>query len=203
MPSLTDLPKNPKPPAFVLTHGAGGGIDDRGLTALARGLFDAGHAVLRLELPYRAAGRKSPPKAELSVPGFVQAFEDASKKLGRCVAGGKSYGGRVASMAVADGMEAAGLVFYGYPLHAPGRSGEPRVDHWARIDVPCLFLQGTRDQLCDLKVLEKHLGKIPGGATLEIVEGGDHSLKVSSKRDASVVLAELAPVVAEWAAKSF
>ncbi|MGH2718360.1 MAG: alpha/beta hydrolase family protein, partial [Actinomycetota bacterium] len=123
----------------------------------------------------------------------------------RWAAGGKSYGGRVASLAVAGGMQVAGLVFYGYPLHPPGKPESLRVGHWPEITVPCLFLQGSHDTFCTLELLRQHLPELGGPATLHVVEGGDHSLQIRAKdvpdgkaMTAPVTLARLAPLVARW-----
>ncbi|HVE76506.1 MAG TPA: alpha/beta family hydrolase [Actinomycetota bacterium] len=167
---------------FVLTHGAGTGIEAGGLPEVAAALAGKGHAVIRMDLPYRAAGRKAPPKAEKSVAGFTSALMEAFRISGSktLIAGGKSYGGRVASMAAAEGAAVHGLVFLGYPLHRPGMPSEPRISHWPDIKVPCLFLQGDRDPFCDLTLLKKNLPLIKR-ATLEVIEGGDHSLRLRRK----------------------
>ncbi len=192
----------------LLTHGAGGDASGPGLEALARGLARQGHLTVRFNLPYWEAGRATPPAAERSVPGFREAYDAARAQAGDAgtwAAGGKSYGGRVASLAAADGMEVAALVFYGYPLHAPGRQERPRVAHWPSITVPCMFLQGTHDPFCSLALLREHLPGLGAPATLHVVEGGDHSLNVPAARapdgkarSAAHVLAELAPTVSEW-----
>jgi uncharacterized protein len=193
---------------LLLTHGAGGDCRGAGLEALARGLATLGHSVGRFDLPYRVAGRRTPPKAEQSAPAFAEALGEARREhpgVAAWVVGGKSYGGRVASLAVAGGLEAAGLVFYGYPLHPPGRPDRLRVDHWPSIRVPCLFLEGTADPFCNLDLLKQHLPSLGAPATLEVVDGGDHSLAVTASRSpdgrarsASDVLGALAPVVAGW-----
>lgn len=194
-------------PGVALAPGAGGDLRGAGLGALAGGLASLGHLVLRFNLPYREAGRGTPPAAERSAGGYRAAVEDATRQLlpGPWVVGGKSYGGRVASLAVAGGLEAAGLVFYGYPLHAPGREDALRVAHWPSIRVPCLFLEGTADPFCNLDLLGEHLPALGAPATLHVVEGGDHSLGVTAARSpdgkaraAPQVLAGLAAVVAEW-----
>jgi hypothetical protein len=194
--------------SVALTHGAGGDVHGAGLQALAQGLAALGHTVVRFNLPYREAGRSSPPAAEKSVPGYREGFEAARARIGDerpWAAGGKSYGGRVASLAVAEGMEAAALVFYGYPLHPPGKPESLRVAHWPAIKVPCLFLEGTQDPFCNLDLLREHLPSLGGPATLHVVEGGDHSLQVraSSSPDGrplspARVMAGLAPVVSSW-----
>lgn len=194
----------------MLTHGAGGDAFGPGLAALALGLAQAGHPVVRFNLPYREAGRAAPPKAERSVGAYRAAYGDARRQAaggtpGPWAAGGKSYGGRVASLAAAAGMDVAGLVFYGYPLHAPGREDAPRVQHWPAITVPCLFLEGTEDPFCNLDLLRRHLPELGAPPTLHVVEGGDHSLRVKGSRapdgrpiSEAAVLAGLAPVVSAW-----
>ncbi|HEX2180593.1 MAG TPA: alpha/beta family hydrolase, partial [Actinomycetota bacterium] len=143
---------DPLPLRFLLTHGAGGDRNTAGLKALGRGLAERGYLVVRPDLPYRAAGRASPPLAEKSVPGLVATLEAARRETGEgpWVVGGRSYGGRVASMAVAGGLNAAGLLLYSYPLHRPGDPSQLRVAHWPQIKVPSLFLEGTNDPFCDL-----------------------------------------------------
>lgn len=182
----------------------------RGSWRWRTGLAARGHLVVRFNLPYRSAGGRTPPVAERSVPGFVGAFEQVRARPAEQVwaVGGKSYGGRVASLAVAGGLEAAALVFYGYPLHPPGRPQQLRVDHWGSIRVPCLFLEGTHDPFCRLELLTEALPLLSGPSTLHLVEGGDHSLAVPASRSptgrarsAVSVLADLAEVVAGWLAQ--
>jgi predicted alpha/beta-hydrolase family hydrolase len=210
LPAIAEGSPSSGSPGVLLSHGAGGDKSSKGLTALAKGLSDAGHFVVRFDLPYRVAGRSSPPKAEQSIPGFVGALEAARTQFPghNWVVGGKSYGGRVASLGVAQGMEAAGLLFYGYPLHAPGRKANPRTDHWSDIGVPALFLQGSNDALCDLDILKTHLDELGSSHQLIVVEGGDHSLKVTAKRapDGKATSEEevakgLAPQISSWISK--
>jgi uncharacterized protein len=168
----------------LLTHGAGGDLDNAGLVTLADLLADLGHPVVRANLPYREAGRRGAPRAESNVGHsrrLLAAASEVTGLTGPWIAGGKSYGGRVASLLAAedDGEDLLGLLFYGYPLHPPGKPERLRVEHWPRVPVPCLFLQGTRDPFCDPGLLEQHVGKFPRRATIELVEGGDHSLKVT------------------------
>lgn len=202
-------PAAPAEPSFVLTHGAGGDLCTPGLKAMAEGIAGRGHLVVRVDLPYRAAGRASAPLAARSVPGFIESVRQVVERFGpdsAWVVGGRSYGGRVASMAAAEGLAAAGLLFYSYPLHRPGDSSAPRVEHWPDIAVPCLFLEGTNDPFCDLDLLRVHLPRLGGPATLHVVEGGDHSLKVTGAgapdgkaRSEKVVAAGLASVIEPWA----
>lgn len=204
-------PDKPREPYVFLAHGAGNDLHGAALVALAAGIAERGHLVVRFNLPYREIGNRRPPQAAKSIDPYWASFKDAVRRLGpkaRWVAGGKSYGGRVASLAAAQGMLASGLLFYGYPLHAPGKSDDPRVEHWPRIEVPCLFLQGTKDPLCDSEKLRGSLKKLGGMPTLQVVEGGDHSLAVSARdardgvrRTEPEVLESLVPTVVEWLAR--
>ena len=206
--AVVHRPSRARGAAFLLTHGAGGDLDSAPLVALADAIAEFGHIVVRANLPYREAGRRAPPRADRAVAGFRSLAEAARRELGprrAWVFGGKSYGGRVASLAVADGLDAAGLLLYGYPLHPPGKPARLRVDHWPDIDVPCLFLQGTRDPFATLNLLERNLTKLPRRARVHVVEGGDHSLHISKRasEDDQVHRAEeittgLGPVVKEW-----
>lgn len=210
LPAEVDHPyRAGRSPSFVLTHGAGGSLATPGLRALGEALADRGFLVVRVDLPYRAAGRKTPPKAESSVAGFAGAVRDARSRFGGTswVVGGRSYGGRVASLAVAQGLVAAGLVLYSYPLHRPGDASRPRVDHWPSITVPTLFLEGTNDPFCDPQTFERYLPSLGAETTVHTVAGGDHSLKISRKSapdgvavGETKVAAGLAEVVERWAA---
>jgi uncharacterized protein len=195
----------------LLTHGAGGDLDADGLVALAAVLAGDGHAVVRANLPYREAGRRAAPRADRSVEPFRRVASAAASLLGDTrpwILGGKSYGGRVASLAVADGLAAAGLLFYGYPLHPPGKPERPRVEHWHRVTVPCLFLQGDRDTFSDRGLLDEHLRKLPRRPTVLSVPGGDHSLRVTgaaspdgSPRSPEVSIQALRGPITRWAAE--
>jgi uncharacterized protein len=194
--------------SVLLTHGAGGDLDGAGLVALAEVLASQGHQVVRANLPHREQGKRGAPRADRSVGAFKQIVAAAKAELSDdrpWILGGKSYGGRVASMAVADGVSAAGLLFYGYPLHPPGKQDQLRVSHWPAVGVPCLFLQGERDTFCDIGLLEEKVTKLPRRATIHVVPGGDHSLDVSAKaapdgvrRSAEDVIADLEDVIARW-----
>lgn len=206
--AVVHRPTRPGRPAFLLTHGAGGDMEGAGLIALCDAIAARGHLVVRANLPYRESGRKAPPRADRSVPGFHALFASARELAPRTpwVVGGKSYGGRVASLAVADGLDAVGLLFYGYPLHPPGKPEKLRVEHWPDVKVPCLFLQGDRDTFSDPLLLEENLRRLPRRAAVHVVEGGDHSLKVAGAhapdgkpRSAAEVTASLGSVVDDWA----
>lgn len=201
-------PERRRGPAVLLTHGAGGDLDGAELRALAELVAGRGHRVVRVNLPYREAGQGGAPRADRSVAAFRQIVTRVRERLPEersWVLGGKSYGGRVASMAVAEGLPAAGLLFYGYPLHPPGKRDKLRVSHWPLVPVRCLFLQGDRDPFCDVGLLEENLTKLPRRATLHVVRGGDHNLEVaasaapdSRRRPATEVVAGLGDVVGGW-----
>lgn len=205
-------PARTRRPAFLLVHGAGGDLDGPGLVALCDAIAGRGHLVVRANLPFREAGRASPPRVDRAVSGYVALAASVRELAPRTpwVFGGKSYGGRVASLAVAHAdLRAAGLLFYGYPLHPPGKPDKLRVDHWPDIKVPCLFVQGDRDQFSDEELLEQNLRRLPRRARVHVVRGGDHSLKVTGKyapdgvaRDPEEVTGELGPLVDSWIEES-
>ena len=205
--AIHDVPRSRAMPV-LLAPGAGGDLDGEGLTALAETLAGLGHPVVRVNLPHHELGRRSAPRAERSVAPLQQLLRAAREELGRTgrwILGGKSYGGRVASLAVAGGTDAAGLLFYGYPLHPPGRPEKLRVDHWPDVGVPCLFLHGTRDPFGDVELLETQVRKLPRRVTLQVVEGGDHSLRVTGRaspdgtpRSEAASIAALAQPLREW-----
>jgi predicted alpha/beta-hydrolase family hydrolase len=164
-------------------------------------MADESIAAARFNFHYVNAGRRSPdPEASLRA-AWNEAFEGVTAMAGGLpvLVGGKSLGGRIASMCVADGMEAAGLVFLGYPLHPPGKPDRLRADHLSRIEVPMLFLQGTRDPFAKPELLDTVIGKLGDRATLARVEGGDHSFRVRGvEADDRGIGASLAAVAAPF-----
>ncbi|WP_426995705.1 alpha/beta family hydrolase [Pseudarthrobacter sp. N5] len=187
--------------SLVLAHGAGAGMDHPFLRGLSQALNDDGVATLRFNFPYREAGRKFPDRPPAAIAAWRAAMtEAAARSAGEPLwAGGKSFGGRMASMAVADDMPAAGLVYLGYPLHPPGRPDKIRDEHLYGLKVPMLFLQGTRDPFATRELLEAVVARIGPIATLEWSEGGDHSFGVAGvKRGAEEVGASLAGPVAAF-----
>ncbi len=183
---------------LALAHGAGAGMDHPFMAGFARGI--AGHAVasLRFNFPYIERGRRSPDPERVLRETWLAAFEAAtSSSDGRPVlAGGKSLGGRIASMLVADGLPAAGLVFLGYPLHPPGKPERIRDEHLYRIRVPMLFVEGTADPFASPDMLDPVIRKLGKRADYLPVEGGDHSFNVKGKRrgahEVGAMVAELA-----------
>ena len=180
---------------LVVAHGAGAGMDHPFMAGFARAIAERDVATLRFNFPYIERGRRSPDPEGVLRATWLAGFEDArSRSDGRPVlAGGKSLGGRIASMATADGMPAAGLVFLGYPFHPPGKPERVRDDHLYRIAVPMLFIQGTADPFAKPEVVRKVLRKLGRAAEHVPIEGGDHSFNVRGrKRDAREVGESLA-----------
>ena len=190
---------------LVLAHGAGAGMHHPFMEMLAGELASVGVATFRYQFPYMEERRRipdSPAVLTAAVVAAVRAAAEAAPGL-PLLAGGKSMGGRMTSQAAAehplDGVR--GLVFFGFPLHPPNRPGTKRADHLARVTMPMLFLQGTRDAFADLKLLRPLCAKLGSRATLHIIETADHSfhgLKRSGRSDAEV-LRELAETAASWA----
>jgi len=186
--------------ALVVAHGAGAGMDHPFIQGFSEELAGAGVSALRFNFPYLEAGRKSPGSPKDATAAVVAAVEAATARTdGRPVfAGGKSYGGRMASMAAADGMPAAGLVFLGYPLHAPGRADQPRDEHLYGLEVPMLFLQGTKDPFADSDVLGEVLRKLGKRATYVAFEDAGHSFERSRKDKPRDNAAQLVPFVVDF-----
>jgi predicted alpha/beta-hydrolase family hydrolase len=192
---------------LVLAHGAGAGMEHPFMEALAAGLAAQGVAGFRYQFPYVERGSKRPdPPAllEATVRAAVEAAAGHAAGL-PLLAGGKSMGGRMTSQAAAKESLAGvrGIAFFGFPLHAIGKPGAERAEHLNDVDAPMLFLQGSRDRLAELELLEPVVRRLGARATLHVVDGADHSFHVparSGRRDVDV-LDELARRTAEWAAE--
>ncbi|MDE2806270.1 MAG: alpha/beta hydrolase [Gemmatimonadota bacterium] len=217
---------------LVLGHGAGAPMTHPFMEALALALSAAGISTLRYNFAYAEAGRRRPDPLRRLLAVVASALVAGRERAGGLplFAGGKSMGGRMTSMFVAGwpargptpdvpaaaGVSAtagdsgdatapvAGLVFFGFPLHAPGRRGTERGEHLAHVPCPMLFHQGTRDRLADLDLLRPLLKQVGPRATLHVVDGGDHSLRMlkRSGRTLDDVLAEVAAVTAHWAGRA-
>jgi uncharacterized protein len=191
---------------LVFAHGAGAGMRHRFMTATSARLAAVGLATLRYQFPYMEGGSRRPdPRATLlaTVRAAVAAAADLAPDL-PLLAGGKSMGGRMTSLAAAEAPLAGvrGLVFFGFPLHAAGRPSTERADHIAAVRLPMLFLQGERDQLADLALLRPICARLGERATLRVVPAADHGFHVlkRSGRSDDAVVTELAGEVAAWSA---
>jgi predicted alpha/beta-hydrolase family hydrolase len=203
MNHLLDAPRGAQA-LLVLAHGAGAGMRHPFLATIAQALGERGVATYRYEFLYVEKGSGRPDAPAVAEARVREAVIDAAKVApGLPVfAGGKSFGGRMTSQAQAhDPLPAVhGLVFLGFPLHPPGRPGTSRAEHLSDVQVPMLFLQGTRDEFAGLDLLRPIVKKLGKSATLHIVEGGDHSFKVlkRSGRTEVDVMNELADTITAW-----
>jgi predicted alpha/beta-hydrolase family hydrolase len=178
---------------YVLAHGAGAGMTHPFMADMANGLAARGIATLRYQFPYMEQGAKrpDPPKlAQATVRAAVSAASHLAPELA-LFAGGKSFGGRMTSQAQAEAPlpEVRGLVFLGFPLHPAGQPSDERGRHLLEVRIPMLFLQGTRDQLASLPLLQPLVERLGADATLKLFQDADHSFHVparTGRRDSEV-----------------
>lgn len=189
---------------LVLAHGAGAGMDHPFMESVARGLHRRGVATFRYNFPYMEGRGWPPDRAPLLVEAVRAAVDEAAAALPGVPlwAGGKSLGGRMTSTAAAERPLSGvrGLVFLGFPLHPRKKPGTSRGRHLAQVGLPTLFVQGTRDDLADLDLLEEALEGVEPSPRLHLVQGADHGfhvLKRSGRTDAEV-LEEVCDTVAGW-----
>jgi uncharacterized protein len=192
---------------YVFAHGAGAGMTHSFMEAFADGLSERGIACLRYQFPYmeKAGKRPDPPAvAQATVRAAVAKAAEIFPGLG-LIAGGKSFGGRMTSQAQAAAPlpRVRGLAFVGFPLHPAGKPSTDRADHLARIDIPMLFLQGTRDSLAEVSLIEPVVQRLGPRATLHLVDGADHSFHVLARsgRNDREVMDEILDAFTGWAGK--
>jgi uncharacterized protein len=189
---------------YVFAHGAGAGMNHAFMAALASGLAERRVATLRFQFPYMEQGSKRPDSPRVAQAAVRAAVQEAAKRLPGVplFAGGKSFGGRMTSQAQAAEplANARGIIFVGFPLHPAGKPSTERADHLADVQLPMLFLHGTRDTLADLGLIRDTVAKLGKRATLHIVSGADHSFHVlaSSGRNDEQVREELLDTMAGW-----
>jgi hypothetical protein len=171
----------PGRPIVVCAPGAGGDMRNVLLLGFAEGLADQGIACLRFNFPYQERGSKAPDPPPVLLDAWRAVFQQAEELGGPVWVSGKSMGGRIGSMAVAEGMPAAGLMFLGYPLHPPGKPERIRDAHLDDVRVPMLFIQGTRDPFAKWDLLEGVVKRLADRAVLHGIEGGDHSFRVRGR----------------------
>jgi len=195
----------PKPRAcYVLAHGAGAGMAHPFLAAVAAELKERGIATLRYQFPYMEAGGKRPDPPKLAQAAVRAAVAEASRLLPGLplIAGGKSFGGRMTSQAQAASPLAGvrGLAFLGFPLHPAGKPSDERAKHLFDMQVPMLFLQGTRDDFAEMTLLEPVVTGLGGLVSLHVVQEGDHSLHVLARsgRNDREVMSEVLDALSAW-----
>ena len=180
---------------LILTPSAGARRDQPGLVAIDERLSQQGIAVERVEFPGQASGKRRPDPPEVCIETVRDAAAALAQRLSVAVTqvalGGRSFGGRMCSMAAAGGLDVAALVLVSYPLHPPGQPERLRTSHFPQLEMPCLFVSGRRDAFATTEELERETASIPGDVTLVAIDG-DHSLRRTER--------EAAAVVATWAA---
>src|SRR5258706_14459901 len=189
---------------YVLAHGAGAGMAHPFMAAIANGLAERGVATLRYQFPYMEQRSRRPDAPKLAHATVRAAVQEASRLVPELAlfAGGKSFGGRMTSQAQAASPlpGVRGLVFLGFPLHPPGQPSDERAKHLFDVQIPLLFLQGTRDDFAHLELLEPLCKQLGTRATLKLFQDADHSFHVpkSSGRTDSEVRADLLDFMARW-----
>lgn len=189
---------------YVLAHGAGAGMRHPFMANIAHELASRGIATLRYQFPYMEQGSRRPDAPALAHATVRAAVAEARRRLPTCplVAGGKSFGGRMTSQAQAAEplSNVQGLVFLGFPLHPPGKPSADRAAHLVDVRIPMLFVQGTRDDLADLALMQALTERLGANAMLHQFADADHSFHVSvrSGRTDAIVLAQIADVVTAW-----
>lgn len=171
----------------VAAQGAGASTRTPFFEGVADGLVAGGVSCLRFDFPYTRVGKRAPDRPPVLLEAWREALAIAAKRAKGLplIASGKSLGGRMASLLAAedgDAFPARALVFFGYPLHAPGRFDKPRVEHLPRVTVPMLFIQGTSDALARFDLVEETVRSLKDRATLHAIEGGDHSFRVRGQK---------------------
>ncbi|HZR36913.1 MAG TPA: alpha/beta family hydrolase [Nevskia sp.] len=201
--ALLDAPASPRA-GLVLGHGAGAGMAHPFMAAAAAGLAQRGIACLRYQFPYMERGSRRPDSPAVAQAAVRAAAAEATRRWPGLpwFAGGKSFGGRMSSQAQAAAPlpGVRGLVFFGFPLHPPGKPGSERGRHLSDIEVPMLFLQGTRDEFAQLDLLQAQVRLLGRCARLALFEDADHSFHVPARtgRKDSQVLAEALDTAASW-----
>jgi predicted alpha/beta-hydrolase family hydrolase len=189
---------------YVMAHGAGAGMVHPFMAAIADQLAERGVATLRFQFPYMEQGLKRPDSPKLAQATVRAAVAEGSRLVPdlALIAGGKSFGGRMTSQAQAAAPLSGvrGLVFLGFPLHPAGKPSDERAEHLFAVQIPMLFLQGTRDALADVQLMQTLARELGARATLKLAQDADHSFHVPARtgRKDSEVMAEMADALADW-----
>jgi uncharacterized protein len=203
---LFDLPPNAHT-CYVFAHSAGAGMNHPSMASVAEDLSRQGVATLRYQFPYMESGSRRPDPPALCHATVRAAVAEAARLAPgqRLLAGGRSFGGRMTSQAqaLAPLPGVMGLAFFAFPLHPAGRPSQERADHLSNVHVPMLFLQGTRDELATLELLQPVVQRLGARATLKLLQDADHSFHVratSGRRDPDV-RQEAVLALLDWIAK--
>lgn len=201
--ALLHVPRDARA-CYVFAHGAGAGMSHPFMTSVADGLAELGIATLRYQFPYMERRSKRPDAPKLAQATVRAATAAAAGRMRGIplIAGGKSFGGRMTSQAQAEtplpGVR--GVAFLGFPLHAAGKPSDQRGEHLLDVHVPMLFLQGTRDALAELPLLQPLIARLGKRATLHLLPDADHSFHVPARtgRKDTEIMAELVDAFAGW-----
>lgn len=204
--TVSGLWMSPEDPVavLVLAHGAGAGMAHKSMTAIADGLAERDVATLRYNFPYMERGSKRPDTPAVAHEAVRAAVAQAARLAPDLplFAGGRSFGGRMTSQAqAADALpKVRGLVFFAYPLHPPAKPGVERAEHLSEIEIPQLFLQGSRDEFARLDLLQATVDRLGGLATLKLLDAADHAFHVPAKtgRQDAEVLSEALDTARAW-----
>ena len=193
---------------YVLAHGAGAGMTHPFMDAVAKGAAQRDIATLRYQFPYMERGSKRPDPPKVAQAAVRAAVAQAARLAPGIplIAGGKSFGGRMTSQAQAASPlpGVLGIAFLGFPLHAAGKPSDERGNHLLEVRVPMLFLQGDRDKLADIALLEKLVDKLGARTTLTVFPGADHSFHVPARagRKDAEVMTDVLEALADWVFRS-
>lgn len=197
-----DSAEGPDRAVFVCAHGAGGNMDDRGILAVSKALTRIGLGVVRFNFPYAEKKSKRPDPMPTLTACITEVVARVRSELTptALIIGGRSMGGRAASMLAAEGFDADGLLLLAYPLHPPGQPEKLRDAHLPAISMPVLCFNGTRDTFCDPTLMNAALSKVKANWTMQWLEGADHGFHVlrSSGRTDGDVMEEVATTTRQW-----
>jgi uncharacterized protein len=189
---------------FVCAHGAGGNMNDKATVATATAMREIGLGVVRFNFLYKEKGRGGPDPMPKLMACYAAVVDQARRELrpDRLIIGGRSMGGRTASMLAAEGFDADGLLLLAYPLHPPGQHDKLRVEHLPSITMPVLCLNGTRDTFCEPTLMTNALKKVKTRWTMHWVDAADHGFHVPKKtgRTDADVMKEIQKAAVEWMA---
>ena len=190
--------------AVILAHGAANDMMSPIISSTHEKLAEKGYLCLKFNFPYGELGKTNPDPVDVLKKTYlaaVQLVAQHPKYAPRSLyLGGKSLGGRIASILVAEGTKADGLIFLGFPLHPPGKPDKKRDDLLNKVDRPMLFIEGTNDPLCNLDRLQEVLNSLSSKTSIHEIEGGDHSFKVpkSAGRQMEEIYTEISKSICEW-----
>ncbi len=194
--ALTLLPENEMKAIIVLAHGAGAGMVHAFMEKLSQKLLSHSIGTVRYNFPYIEKKKKMPDVPAVAEKTVGQMLSQTIEKYPRVPVflAGKSFGGRMSSQfASKNAISAKGIIFYGFPLHAPGKDGIERAEHLKNVKIPMLFLQGANDALAKLPLIKNVSSNLPL-STLVVFEGGDHSFKIKGKE----AIDDLADATVRW-----